>query len=210
MKTIVYDVEIINVPDETEKGWDDPFGLGFASAVIYYVEDDRYDFFLHEESKSRLIETLNGNRTISFNGIGFDTMNILGNDRVIKPTESPLSFHVEKEIDDKIVSWREFDIFMLAKRSEFGKDDVMSAFLSNERTEPGVLKLMTISKMTLGGNYFKTGESALAPKLYQNKDYANLLQYNLQDVRLTYKLYDFIMKNGYIMNGRDEQLWIKK
>jgi len=37
---VVYDVEVVRGPDKVEGGWDNPEGMGFASAVVYDFKTD--------------------------------------------------------------------------------------------------------------------------------------------------------------------------
>ena len=65
---LVYDIETLRGPDEVEGGWENPEGMGFASAVAYSYLSDQYYMFLGEKGKQDLLDMLNGNIAISFNG----------------------------------------------------------------------------------------------------------------------------------------------
>jgi len=54
----------------------------------------------------------------------------------------------------------------------------------------------------------KSGTGAHAPVLYQEGKYAELFAYNLQDVRLTKKLFEFIKEYGFVVDRAGRRIWI--
>ena len=50
-------------------------------------------------------------------------------------------------------------------------------------------------------NHTKNGEGADAPMLFQQGRIVELFQYNLQDVRITKELFNFIQKYKYLVTG---------
>lgn len=191
MDTFVYDVEIANPIETIEGKWGNFEGMGFASAVVYSYDKDRYYFFLHLKGLTKLTEFLHKNRVITFNGIRFDSKIMLGKNRKIFSNKKLAGLFVA----GKGTIWEEYDIFVQCLKSVFKlKNDI----IAYKRISPGGLALNNIAKATI--NMEKSGNGANAPILYQQKKYDDLLSYNLQDVRLTRKLYDFIAENRFIYN----------
>ena len=44
--------------------------------------------------------------------------------------------------------------------------------------------------------------------MYQAGKFGELLEYNLNDVRITKKLYEFILENGYIVDGAKTAVYL--
>ncbi len=196
MQTIVYDIEIARTVESTKKKWASPEDLHFASAVAYSYEQDRYHFFLHLRGLTKLIELLNKNKVITFNGIKFDSKVVLGNNRKIRACNGSTGIF----ITGKGIIWEEYDIFTQCLKSVHKCKNDMEAC---KRMSPGGMKLDDIAKATLGQG--KTGNGADAPILYQQGLFDDLLSYNLQDVRITKKLYDFISENHFVYNKDRKQ-----
>ena len=49
MKKFVLDIETLLSPEEVKGGWDNPFGMGFGTAVVYDYDQDQYKFFGPEQ-----------------------------------------------------------------------------------------------------------------------------------------------------------------
>lgn len=200
-RVIVYDVEVERGPNEVDGGWDNPEGMGFASAVVYSYEDNRYRFFLGPEQRVDLVNFLSEWRieeriAVSFNGVKFDSRVVLGNARILDHgiSDGPaLVMHGDK-------GWEEYDILLQYVRSRFGCADVLDAEkrLGDKAIHDGSFGLDGLAEGTFGMN--KTGHGANAPILFREKRYAELLEYNLQDVRLTRKLFEFISTHGFVVD----------
>lgn len=196
METLVYDVEIANCVDSVSGGWQNFSGMGFASAVVYSYDKDRYYFFLHLKGLTELLELLNKNRVITFNGIKFDSKIVLGKNRKIKDNNKRTGVYI---IGNGVI-WEEFDLFVQCLKSIY---KVKNDIVAYKRISPGGLKLDDICLATLDQS--KAGNGANAPGLYQSKCYDDLLSYNLQDVRLTKRLYDFVLENKFVYNKERKQ-----
>jgi len=191
MDTLAYDIEIANSVESVKGEWGNPNGMSFSSAVVYSYDKDRYYFFLHLTGLTKLLEFLNKNNTISFNGIKFDSKIILGNNRRIIPNKKRTGVY----ITGRGMIWNEYDIFTQCLKSVYKiKNDI----IAYKRISPGGLALNDITKATI--NMGKSGSGADAPILYQQKKYDELLEYNLQDVRITRNLYNFIVENHFVYN----------
>ena len=175
---LVYDCEIAK-QIKKNSDWSDPYKLKLSSAVIYSYNKDRYYFYLHDNQKQKLINKLSGNICISFNGIRFDTRLLL---------EKPNIFYRNKlfHVKQSNIEWQEFDLFRYVLAS-FSKERNMMKSLN--LISPGGLSLGAVVKKNLSTEKIDKGENA--PILYQQKKYNQLLEYNLQDVRITKKLFEF-------------------
>lgn len=193
MDIAVYDVEVVNGPDDTEGGWNNPEGMGHASSVVYDQAADQYRFFEGEAGRIKLIECLTGKLVVSFNGIKFDNRVVLGNDYQTAPHP-----------------WQDYDILLEVVKAKFGLPDVATAEkkMGDRRIHDGSISLDGISEGTFGLK--KTGHGAHAPVLYAQKDFAGLYEYNLHDVRLTRKLFDFILQYGFVIDRKRNHIRLEK
>lgn len=189
----VYDVEIANEVKSVPGGWDNPEAMGFGSGVVYGKMENRYWFFLHDEGKEAMIRLLNGKHVVSFNGIKFDSRVVLGNDRGLFPGEAMVMNGGR--------AWANYDILAEYVASRFNLKDVGEAEkkLGDRAIHDGTFNLDALCKATL--RMAKSGHGADAPILYQKGQFAELLQYNLHDVRITRNLYEHILKYGYVADG---------
>ena len=55
----------------------------------------------------------------------------------------------------------------------------------------------------------KTGHRVKAPLLYQAEKYAELLEYNCNDVKLTKMLFDFVRKYGFMVDAANRVVRIE-
>lgn len=181
---VIYDVEVLKGPDEVEGGWENPEAMGFGTAVVYDTAPDRY-FFYGPQDKQKLIKMLHGHRdVVSFNGVRFDNRVLMGNDYL---SEDGL--------------WDNTDLLLLAVRAKFpGCADVKEAEDKHgaKAVHDNTLGLDGLAHGTLGRG--KTGHGAHAPKLIAAGDWAGVFEYNLEDVRLTYKLWAFAKQYGFLVD----------
>jgi len=208
---VVYDVEIAKEVNTVPGSWDNPEGMGFASAVAYDYATDRYLFFLHEEGRKGLLDLLQGRIAVTFNGVKFDSRVILGNNREAVPHREPgellsglvLINDQYRDLEGDYThdhEWRDYDILLRYIQSRFEYEDVeqAEARLGDKAIHDGSFGLDGLAEGTFG--LHKTGHGANAPILYQQGKYAELLEYNLNDVRLTKKLFDFIQEYGFVVD----------
>ena len=190
-RCVVYDVEIINEVKTVPGGWDNPEAMGFASGVAYDYRRDRYEFFLHPESKDGLLTLLDGRIAITFNGIKFDSRVILGNDRKLTLGGATKT--------DRFI-WSNYDLLLEYIKARFSYATVGEAEgrLGDKAIHDGSFGLDGLAEGTFGMH--KTGHGAHAPVLYAEKKYDELLDYNLHDVRLTKKLFEFVLEYGFMVN----------
>lgn len=201
--TIVYDLEISKTITEAG-GWNKHNNMGLGSAVAYSFNQDKYFFYLHDTDKSKLIELLNGNRVVTYNGIRFDSKVLLGEDREIEKTESGTGIFVYNKF--KTVKWLELDLYLQILKAQHNLNDDYLAVGRFPKGGKGGLKLDGVAQSTLGREQRKTSSGAEAPKMYKAGNFSTLLEYNLQDTLLTQKLYNFILKNGFVKNAFGEKI----
>ena len=94
--------------------------------------------------------------------------------------------------------WDNFDILLEYVKARFGYKTVREAenALGDKSIHDGSFGLDGLAEGTL--SLHKTGHGAHAPILYRLGHFDKLLAYNLQDVRLTRKLFDFIREYGFL------------
>lgn len=188
---IIYDVETQKLAQHVEGGWDNVYGMGLASCVTYNSKTDLYEFWKDPE---KLCEYLNGNNVVGFNSISFDSRVLLGNKRIIE---------LDGTTKNDKYSWRNIDIYcemwrniLSLNRSNY---PLILQKIKEQKIQHGVFGLGPVSEATL--KITKSGKGEEAPMLYQQGKFFELLQYNLQDVRVTKELYLFIKKYRYLVTG---------
>gem|GEM_PF-1297844 len=206
---IFYDLEISKTIEEAG-GWKNHNNMGLGSAVAYSTNLDRYFFYLHESDKPKLINLLNGNRVVTYNGLNFDSKVLLGEDRLI--SKSPGGVGIMVESRDHKARWLEFDIYVQILKAQHSIKEAFFAIGKYPTSAKGGLKLDGVASATMGSNNIKTSTGAEAPKMYKAGDYAQLLEYNLQDTILTKKMYEFIKENDFVKDafGNRIDLFVNK
>jgi len=171
MNTKVYDVEVLRGPQETPGGWNNPWGMGFGTAVVYDYNEDRYDLY-GPQDREKLIGDLARCRVISFNGIKFD------NNVILSQSDRAAGFH----------TWQDVDLLLQVVMSKYGLPDVATAEkkLGDKEVHDGSIGLDGLAEGTLG--LHKTGHGAKAPDLIRNSKWAEVYAYNLNDVRVCPKV----------------------
>lgn len=194
-KHIVFDCETQKLFSEIADGTK-PWLLKMSTCVTYCYEEDQYKFWTYT-NQNDLLEYLNGNIVIGFNSITFDCPLLLGENHKIDANGNS---------SNGKYSWSNYDIYIEIKKRltrTVGKSiketfEIMKKNFSLH--EKGIYKLDSVAIATLGGKC-KNGNGLEAVELFKQKKIMELIQYNLQDVRITKQLYDFIKKFGYAING---------
>jgi len=192
---IVYDVEVVKWAQDVEGGWENPHGMGFGTGVAYNYKDDRYHFF-QAHQKGQLIDLLCSNSpVISFNGVRFDNKVLLGNDYATAENDA---------------LWSDLDILLEVVRSRYGVRSVAEAEerFTSSVVHNGVIALDGLSRGTL--RLSKSGYGGDAPRLIREEKWAEVFAYNLNDVRLTRKLFEFIRDYGFLVDRDGETILLPK
>ena len=170
MDHIIVDVEIQNAVGDGGLTWEDTDKLLVSVASLYEFQSDRY--FVYgpgTDDQARLMNRLmQADRITTFNGWEFDLPVIWSN-----PKRGPVK-ELETKSDDLIQRIRKSLGGKFAKGYSLGK----------------------ICEGTI--NQKKSSDGADAPALFKAGRTAELLDYCLDDVRLTRDLCTFIEKYGYI------------
>jgi hypothetical protein len=181
---MVYDVEILRAPEQVEGGWENPQGMGFGTAVVYDSKSDLYLFYgPGDDQKEQLIKKLTGQLVVTFNGIKFDNAVLLGNDYGQSPWDD---YDILKEII--CAKWNAISV--KEAEQKYGAKEIYDGSMG--------LDAIAVSTLNRTG---KTGHGSQAPWLIQNGKWAECFAYNLNDVRLTRFLANFINRYGYIVDG---------
>ncbi len=190
---IIYDLETQKLADQVQGGWSNIHGMGMASGVTYCSATDMYKIWNHD-SKGALCEYLNNKLTISFNGIKFDSIVLLGNNRKIESNGAT---------SNSDYKWFNLDLYVEIFRRMYkvprDKYPELLDIMKQRRHGKGVFTLDAIVKNTIGTS--KSGDGADAPLLFQQNRFSELYEYNLQDVRVLKQLTEFVLKYKYLVNG---------
>jgi len=190
MNALIYDAEIINmVPMRNEpvditltycKGWEDHAGMGVSVVCCYDYVEDRYRVFTKENWQGlahlfHVREVL-----VGFNNKRFDNT-------LLKACGVCESGKWESKSYDVLAEmWR---------ASGLNPDEF------NFKTHSG-FSLDVTAKVNL--NEGKTGEGgAMAPALWQRGAYGQVIDYCLQDVKLTRRLFDRVRNMGGLRSPKD-------
>jgi predicted PolB exonuclease-like 3'-5' exonuclease len=174
---LIYDCEC-----KTNGTFKDPKNtMNFLCGVCYSYNKDQYFIF---DNSIELISALNENICISFNGLNFDTRLLLGNSRKWR-----LKFPFFKIVSRETI-WQEFDLF-LCVLSSFKKSSLCE---STKQRSPGGLNLNDLCKFTI--------KKEKIDVKFGKCTNLELIEYCLNDVRITRQLFEFILKNGFIRSPK--------
>ncbi len=199
----VYDIEVVRGPNEVKNGWENPEAMGLAIAICYDYHLDKYIFYEQaERGRTRLIQHLGGMYVVSFNGVKFDSKILLGNDRLVKCEDG---FPVTRPMNG-MEKWMNIDLLLLAIQGKYGLDTAEEAYSRSRHRSihDGSLSLDGIARGTLGKA--KTGLGAKAPLLFNRGLFGELYAYCLEDVRLTRQLFEFAVRNGYLVDRKGTRI----
>ena len=182
----VYDAEIIKAIQgkgesrvdgiEYCEGWHDYEGMGISVVCGYDYYTDRYRVFMEDNFEElRDVFREHPGPFVGFNNIGFDNRLLRAND--IFPDDGRC-YDILKEI---WVSAGLAPEFQYPSHIGYGLDDVLQVNFNGLQ---------------------KSGNGAQAPVLWQLKQYAQVVDYCLDDVRLTKKVLDEILKTGRLINPK--------
>jgi hypothetical protein len=181
---MVYDAEIkkgiLGKRDQPEEGieycagWDDHANMGISVMGAYTSWDDRFRVFMDDNAKA-FIEIMDNPNIIKvgFNSIGFD-------DKLINATPGWGGLHAPGT---------HYDIL----RELWLADGLGPEFKFPSHIGYG---LDAVAKANFPGQVAKTGHGAQAPMLWQRGQIGEVVDYCLQDVRLTLKVLLRILETG--------------
>lgn len=186
---LIYDIEIKKaIPAKNTPilkgidycgGWMDYAGMGISVACAYDYSSDSYRVFT-ESNKDEFIRLLDGSDVlVGFNNIGFDNKVI--NAYWGKSLKDVRCYDILREV------WAGAGLgpdFNRDTHSGYGLDDICMANFG----------------------LAKSGNGATAPVEWQQGWYGNVIDYCLNDVKLTKYLLDKIINDGYIRHPKNPSM----
>lgn len=185
---VIYDCEIIKaippfkqgeerLPDiEYCEGWHDFANMGISVIGMYDYADDRYHVFCKDNFREFFNRVQDAAVVVDFNGFKFDKPLLEAN---IGEIEFNHHYDILREI------WKALgnnpDEFNAGTHSGYGLDMCCAANFGSR----------------------KSGHGALAPIDWQRGNIGSVIDYCLNDVRLTKNLLDLIISRGHIINPKD-------
>jgi len=190
---IILDTETKKHADQVSGSWDNIEEMGLATAVTYSSQLDRYVFW-NQNQKIELCKYLNNQLVVTYNGIMFDSKLLLGNNRILNNNGST---------ENEKYKWVNADIYVEIWRHILNIDktdyNIIVNKIQEQKFPKGMFDLESVCNATTGMK--KSGKGSQAPDLFQKGKILELFQYNLQDVRATKALYQFIKERKYIVTG---------
>jgi len=199
---LIYDIEIIKaIPDKNGvaipgieycAGWHDHANMGISVIGVYDYAEDRYRVFL-EDNASEFFELCDrSDLLVSFNGLSFDNPVICasygwGRDGIGREEKAAQSIFEGKCYDLLVEIWAAGGLgpqFKYPTHVGFGLD--------------------ACCQMNFGTR--KTGNGALAPVLWQRGARGEVIDYCLNDVKLTKQLLDQVIATGELLDPRSSSL----
>jgi hypothetical protein len=184
MNAIIYDIEIKrSILGKREQpvdgieycaGWHDHANMGISCICAYDYADGRYRVFMEDNLHAFADLVAARELIVGFNSISFDNAVCAHN-----------GIHVpeEKSYDILVELWRGAGLgpkFEYPTHAGFGLDATCAANFGTR----------------------KSGNGALAPVLYQRKQFGELVDYCMNDVVLTKQLLDLILDKGEVADPR--------
>lgn len=186
MKALIYDIEIkkaIQSKNEERltgidycEGWHDHANMGIACIGVYDYAEDRYRMFMDDNMDDFFHLCDDRELLVGFNNIAFDN--------AVINASAPMLTEASKFFDILVELWAAAGLgpqFKFPTHAGFGLD--------------------TLCKVNFGTA--KSGHGALAPVDFQKGRYGSLVDYCLNDVRLTKQALDEIMRSGQLRDPRD-------
>lgn len=191
---LIYDLEIINaVPGKDDndhrlpgiiycKGWDDYANMGISVIGAYDYQDDRYRVFLKDNFAEFAQLCFNRQVLAGFNNTGFDNK-VLDADEFLFPMP--------------VIERASYDLCVEIKKAA-GVDKYTGGYS---------LEKICQANFKIG----KSGRGDLAPVLWQRHRFGAVIDYCLEDVRLTRRLLDLILHEMPVINPvTGKYLWVPK
>lgn len=184
---LIYDLEIIKaIPDKKFPpvpgidycaGWQDHLGMGISVLCAYDTKTDRYRVFT-EQNRHAFAELAADRLCVTFNGLAFDN----------KVMEAVWNFDINAlpNYDILVEVWAANNLgprFSYPSHIGYGLD--------------------AIAEATFGEK--KSGNGALAPIWWQQGKIGDVVDYCLQDVRLTAQLFTVICRDFSLINPKTMQ-----
>lgn len=185
---IIYDIEIEKaIPTKSNlysegieycDGWHDHAGMGISVVGVYDYLHDRYRVFCKDNADELAALIERADRVIGFNNRSFDDKVLSVNwGLVVLPAQS---------YDLLVEIWAAAGLeatFNYRTHGGYGLDQMAFANLGER----------------------KTGHGSIAPVEWQRGNIGHVIDYCLQDVRLTKRLIDLVSASGQLINPKDNE-----
>lgn len=188
MNAIIYDIEILRaVPIQNSycekgikycSGWSDHARMGISVLCVYDYAEDRYRSFC-DDNKEQFMELLDkrGPLCIGFNSIPFDNAVIAATSGWRAPNDA-MCYDLLRE------TWMAAGLEPTFNRKTHGGYGLDAMCKKNFGTE-------------------KSGNGALAPVLWQRGQIGEVIDYCLNDVRLTKQLFDAVLAGKPLLDPKN-------
>jgi DEAD/DEAH box helicase domain-containing protein len=170
----VFDAEIKKPIEQCSKGWQSHDEMGISVLVIFDYRTMRYRVF-DDKNHEEALEILYGyDLVVGFNTVGFD--------------------------------WKLINATWPANRERRSRDyDILREIWIAQGLNPnefvpqthGGFKLDDVAADTL--QMRKSANGALAPIMYQEGRWADLVDYCIEDVRIEKTLFEFVVNHGFVI-----------
>ena len=198
MRAFIYDIEIVKaIPERNGEndldveycaGWQDHANMGISVCGGFEYDSGRYRVFCTDNLHQFADAVERADIIVGFNNIPFDNA-------VIRATWQPLVKLPE--------NWE-------AKSYDLLREIWVAAGLGPEfnfKTHGG-FGLDAMCEKNFGTK--KSGNGALAPKMWQRGQIGNVIDYCLNDVALTKQLFDKVLADGTLQNPNGGVLTMRK
>jgi hypothetical protein len=191
-KALIYDIEIIKaVPVKNEPiiegidycaGWHDHANMGISVIGCYDYATDRYRVFCNDNFKEFASLLYERAPVVSFNGVGFDNKVLAARGLISKTIET------------------NYDIL----RELWIADGIGPEFSYPTHTGYGLEATCTVNF-----SLKKSGDGGLAPVNWQRGNIGSVIDYCLDDVRLTKRLFERIKNTGGLRSPKDSSRFLE-
>lgn len=170
---VIYDLETKHATGEAYNNrkitWDDHNLMGISSLCVYDYQTSNYSIHMDDNMEDAVTRINSADLVVGFNQVGFDEKVLRG-----------AGFELRKDLPN-------YDLLYEGRRGMGWRDG---------DTFPSGCKLQDFLIGTFGPDFGKTGDGAMAPTLYQTKQFGKLITYNMMDVSRTRKLFEHIWVFG--------------
>lgn len=191
-KIAVFDAEIKRRIEDCSKGWQSHDEMGISVLVIFDYASMRYRVFDDKNAREAVLILSTYDLVVGFNTVGFDWKLI----KATWPEMFPIKIGNVRDgatvQPDGRIS-RDFDIL---------REIWISLGLNPDKFDPrthGGYKLDDVAWDTV--QMRKTANGALAPIMFQEGRYADLVDYCIEDVRIEKTLFEFVATHEFVIRN---------
>lgn len=176
MKAVVYDLEIVNDIDKVNVGWTDFDKMHISVGCAFNYETGDYHVFLQDNLQG-LIDMLDGAELVAaFNQKSFDN-------KLLAAEGRRLGLQVPDGFEDRLDK-KSYDMLVESRRGA-GVSTFAKGFKLDEHLHA-----------IWGQEMAKTGDGAMAPRLWREGSIGKVIDYCLADVRRERQLFEWAWYGG--------------